>query len=129
MRTVTALFDTYDHASSAVRALKDAGFSSADVSIVANKMAGDVPEDDMDAGEGAAALRQVVADGLPLQRMQRHGGAERERTERNQADGKAEGATGHEAIHMGGRARGSSCWRVGGPGIGRPNGLAGLNLP
>ena len=61
MRTVTALFDTYDHASSAVRGLKDAGFSSADVSIVANKMAGDVPEDDMDAGEGAAAGAGVGA--------------------------------------------------------------------
>ncbi len=61
MRTVTALFDTYDHASSAVRALKDAGFSSADVSIVANKLAGDVPEDDMDAGEGAAAGAGVGA--------------------------------------------------------------------
>jgi hypothetical protein len=61
MRTVTALFDTYDHASSAVRALKDAGFSSADISIIANNVSGDVPADDMDAGEGAAAGAGVGA--------------------------------------------------------------------
>ena len=61
MRTVTALFDTYDHATSAVRALKDAGFSTADISIVANNVAGDVSEDDMDAGEGAAAGAGVGA--------------------------------------------------------------------
>ncbi len=61
MRTVTALFDTYDHATSAVRALKDAGFSSADISIVANNVAGDVADDDMDAGEGAAAGAGVGA--------------------------------------------------------------------
>jgi hypothetical protein len=61
MRTVTALFDTYDHAASAVRALKDAGFSSADISLVANNVAGDVPADDMEAGEGAAAGAGVGA--------------------------------------------------------------------
>lgn len=61
MRTVTALFDTYDHAASAVRALKDAGFSSADISLIANNVAGDVADDDMDAGEGAAAGAGVGA--------------------------------------------------------------------
>jgi hypothetical protein len=61
MRTVTALFDTYDHASSAVRALKDAGFSSADISLIANNVAGDIADDDMDAGEGAAAGAGVGA--------------------------------------------------------------------
>lgn len=61
MRTVTALFDTYDHAASAVRALKDAGFSSADISLIANNVAGDVPADDMDAGDAAAAGAGVGA--------------------------------------------------------------------
>jgi hypothetical protein len=56
MRTITALFDTYDHAASAVRSLRDAGISSADVSLVANNVAGDIQaKDDMDAEEGAAA--------------------------------------------------------------------------
>jgi hypothetical protein len=64
MRTITALFDTYDHAASAVRSLKDAGISSADISIVANNVAGDIRyEDDMDmdAEEGAAAGAGVGA--------------------------------------------------------------------
>lgn len=63
MRTITALFDTHDHAASAVRALKDAGFSSADISIVANNAAGEIKhdDDDMDAGEGAAAGAGVGA--------------------------------------------------------------------
>lgn len=56
MRTITALFDSYDHAASAVRALKDAGLSSADVSIVANNAGEQIRrDDDMDAEEGAAA--------------------------------------------------------------------------
>jgi hypothetical protein len=59
MRTVTALFDTYDHAASAVRTVRDAGTSSADISIVANRAAD--PADDTEqgtvvgAGVGAAA--------------------------------------------------------------------------
>jgi hypothetical protein len=64
MRTITALFDTYDHAASAVRSLKDAGISSADISIVANNVAGDVryeDDTDMDAEEGAAAGAGVGA--------------------------------------------------------------------
>ncbi len=61
MRTITALFDTYDHATSAVRAVKDAGIDSGDISLVANNGAGDVPYDDTDAGEGAAAGAGVGA--------------------------------------------------------------------
>lgn len=61
MRTVTALFDTYDHAASAVRALKDSGFSSDDISLVANNATGEVSADDTDAGEGAAAGAGVGA--------------------------------------------------------------------
>jgi hypothetical protein len=46
-----------------VRALKDAGFSSADISLIANNVSGDVAHDDgdMDAGEGAAAGAGVGA--------------------------------------------------------------------
>ena len=60
MRTITALFDTYDHAASAVRAVKDAGIDSADISLVANNTSGDY-SDDMNAGEGAAAGAGVGA--------------------------------------------------------------------
>ena len=61
MRTITALFDTYDHAASAVRAVRDAGIASADVSVIANNVAGDIPADDLDAEEGAAAGAGVGA--------------------------------------------------------------------
>ncbi len=61
MRTITALFDTYDHAASAVRAVKDAGISSTDISVVANNVSGDLRGDDMDAEEGAAAGAGVGA--------------------------------------------------------------------
>ena len=62
MRTVTALFDTYDHATSAVRAIKDAGIASDDISIVANNVSGEVQaNDDPDAEEGAAAGAGVGA--------------------------------------------------------------------
>jgi hypothetical protein len=61
MRTITALFDTYDHAASAVRALKDAGIDSADISLVANNTAGVYSDADMDAEEGAAAGAGVGA--------------------------------------------------------------------
>ncbi|RYE09234.1 MAG: hypothetical protein EOP22_09950 [Hyphomicrobiales bacterium] len=61
MRTITALFDTYDHAASAVRAVKDAGIASGDVSIIANNAGGDVPNDEIDAGESAAAGAGVGA--------------------------------------------------------------------
>ena len=61
MRTVTALFDTYDHAASAVRAVKDAGVPSADISLVANSNSGDLSYDDAPAEEGAAAGAGVGA--------------------------------------------------------------------
>lgn len=55
MRTVTGLFDTYDHAASAVRSLKDAGIASDDISVVANNASGTVHEHiDDDEGGGAA---------------------------------------------------------------------------
>jgi hypothetical protein len=60
MRTISALFDTYDDAASAVRAVKDAGIGSGDISIVANNAANDVPYDD-EVGEGAAAGAGVGA--------------------------------------------------------------------
>ena len=61
MRTITALFDTYDHAASAVRAVKDAGIDSGDISLIANNGANDVHFDDMPAEEGAAAGAGVGA--------------------------------------------------------------------
>ena len=62
MRTITALFDSYDDAGSAVRALKDAGIPSADISLVANNVAGDIQsEDDIAAEEGVAAGAGVGA--------------------------------------------------------------------
>ena len=54
MRTVTALFDSYDHAASAVRAVRDAGIPSADISLVVNTTAG-VADEAIDAEESAAA--------------------------------------------------------------------------
>jgi hypothetical protein len=60
MRTITALFDTYDHAASAVRAVKDAGISSSDISLIANNASGEVDYQD-GAGEGAAAGAGVGA--------------------------------------------------------------------
>lgn len=69
MRTVTALFDTYDHAASAVRAVKDAGIPSADISLIANNIAGDVAYDETPAEDGAAAgagVGTVVGGGAGL---------------------------------------------------------------
>lgn len=60
MRTVTALFDTYDHAASAVRALKDAGIPSGEISIVAHHSDPTLDED-MTAAEGASAGAGVGA--------------------------------------------------------------------
>ncbi|MEO9231274.1 MAG: general stress protein, partial [Devosia sp.] len=57
MRTITGLFDTYDHAATAVRSLKDAGVPSSDISIVANNADGKIaevhPEAKTDAVTGA----------------------------------------------------------------------------
>jgi hypothetical protein len=60
MRTVSALFDTYEHAATAVRAVKDAGISSADISIVANSIDSGT-EDSGTAGEAALAGASVGA--------------------------------------------------------------------
>jgi hypothetical protein len=59
MRTVTGLFDTYQHARNAVHALKDAGIKSADISFVSSS-----PEDiaETDAiGDGATTGAEVGA--------------------------------------------------------------------
>ena len=66
MRTVTALFDTYEHAASAVRSLKDAGIPSGDISLVANNITDDVPGEfppasETQAEDGAAAGAGVGA--------------------------------------------------------------------
>src|SRR6218665_1970623 len=59
MRTVTGLFDTYEHASQAVHALKDAGIRSADISLVASSPA-DLGDDDK-VGEGATTGAELGA--------------------------------------------------------------------
>ena len=61
MRTITALFDTYDHAASAVRAVRDAGIQSADISLIANNVTGEIAADESDAKEDAAAGAGVGA--------------------------------------------------------------------
>ena len=45
MRTISALFDSYDHAARAVRSLKDAGIPSEDISLVANNADGLIHEE------------------------------------------------------------------------------------
>ena len=44
MRSITGLYDTYEHAAAAVRLLKDAGIPSSDISIVANNADGKIGE-------------------------------------------------------------------------------------
>lgn len=63
MRTVTGLFDTYDHAAGAVRSLKDAGIASEDISIVANNASGTVHEHDDEGGGAATGAGLGVATG------------------------------------------------------------------
>jgi len=46
MRTISALFDSYEHAVNAVRSLQDAGISRDDISLVANNSSGTVKVDD-----------------------------------------------------------------------------------
>lgn len=60
MQVITGLFDTYAHASEAVRTLHDAGIRSADISLVANDPEGLPPEADR-AGEGATAGAELGA--------------------------------------------------------------------
>lgn len=55
MRVITGLFDSYQQAADAVRALKDAGVRSEDISVVANNSEGYVVEEGEDVAEDAAA--------------------------------------------------------------------------
>jgi hypothetical protein len=55
MKTITGLFDTHEHAADAVRALRDLGVRSEDISLVANNAEGHVIEDEDDIAEGASA--------------------------------------------------------------------------
>jgi hypothetical protein len=70
MRTITALFDTYDHAASAVRSLKDAGVPSEDISLVANNTHGEIRTYDEDHGETSpgkgAGLGAATGAGIGL---------------------------------------------------------------
>lgn len=59
MRTVTGLFDTYEHAATAVHALKDAGIKSADISFIANSPDDIVQTDPI--GEGATTGAELGA--------------------------------------------------------------------
>lgn len=61
MRVITGLFDTYDAAADAVRALKDAGVRSEDISIVVNNAEGYMLEDDDEVAETAGAGAGVGA--------------------------------------------------------------------
>ena len=63
MRTVTGLFDTYDHAASAVRSLKDAGIASEDISIVANNSSGEIHDHEDEGGGAATGAGLGVATG------------------------------------------------------------------
>lgn len=53
MRTITGLFDTHEQAADAVRALRDAGVRSEDISVVANNAEGYAIEDGDEVAEGA----------------------------------------------------------------------------
>ncbi|MDM9625207.1 hypothetical protein QTL95_04815 [Rhizobium sp. S152] len=61
--TITGLYDSYDDARAAVKALEDAGVSSDDISIVTNKANGDVDVEGQGnrAGEGAGTGAGVGA--------------------------------------------------------------------
>ncbi|MBX5192712.1 hypothetical protein HJB86_28155 [Rhizobium sp. NZLR3b] len=62
MRTITGLYDSYDDAKAAVKALEDAGVSSDDISIVTNKANSvDVEGQGTRAAEGAGAGAGVGA--------------------------------------------------------------------
>lgn len=60
MRTVSGLFDTYEHATEAVHALKSAGIRSADISLVANTDPADFAPDDR-VGESTTTGAEVGA--------------------------------------------------------------------
>ncbi len=60
MQTVSGLFDTYEHATRALHALKDAGFKTADISLIANH-AEDVTPDVSPVKKDTAAGAEVGA--------------------------------------------------------------------
>jgi hypothetical protein len=55
MRVITALFDTYEDAALAIRALRDLGVRSEDISIIANNAEGYVVADEDEVAEDAGA--------------------------------------------------------------------------
>jgi hypothetical protein len=55
MQVISALFDSYEQAAEAVRALKDNGVRSEDISVVANNAEGYVVEDGDEVAEDASA--------------------------------------------------------------------------
>ena len=63
MSIVTGLFDTYGEATSAVRALKDAGLPSDDISIVANNTSGEIHDHEDEGGGAATGAGLGVATG------------------------------------------------------------------
>lgn len=60
MRTVTGLFDTYQHALEAMNALKSAGITSTDISLIANSRE-DVGRDEDVVGKDAATGAELGA--------------------------------------------------------------------
>src|SRR3569623_651764 len=72
MRTISALFDIYDEAASAVRSLKDAGIPSDDISLVANNANGLVKDEvhthsetNAPTGAGVGLLAGLCALAIP----------------------------------------------------------------
>lgn len=63
MRTVTGLFDTYEHAAAAVHALKDAGIRSTDISLLANTPQDIEPPDSVGEGTTTGAELGAVLGG------------------------------------------------------------------
>ena len=59
MHIVTSLFDTYEHASMALRALREAGIDTADISLIANSP-DDIEDEDM-IGDGATTGAELGA--------------------------------------------------------------------
>ena len=61
MRTISGLFDTYQHATRAVRALGEAGIGTADVSLIANNAEALYPGDSSAVGKDTTAGAEVGA--------------------------------------------------------------------
>jgi hypothetical protein len=61
-QTITRLYDSYDRALQAVRALKDAGFTDDQISVVANRATTETPaEEDAEAGAGIGGTLGAAA--------------------------------------------------------------------